>query len=423
MKHIGLIGQTSAAIRDIMVLGPSGIMSIVPDYGRPMYEPSKACITWHNGAKLHLFSAEEPERLRGPNLGYIWMDEFCSFPNLTEVWDMSQMCLRAGANPRTVITSTPKPSKLLKSLLEREGHDVVITRGSTYDNRANLAPSYFTSVVQMYENTRKGRQELNAEVLDDIDGALWTYSMIEAARLPAGTKPDYRRIVIAVDPATTAGEDSDETGIVVAGVGRDGRGYVIGDLSGRYSPEQWAAKAIAAYRMHRADRIVIETNQGGDMAEQTLRTIDRNVPITRVHAKRGKQTRAEPVAALYEQGRVSHIGMFERLEDQLCNFAPGNSNGDDDRVDALVYALSNLMTLGPGSFAIPPAALAAASRPGQYTARSRPIGGPRIPPPRALGGYTGSMSDLASPRSNNPAPAVPSNVFGSVSYSDKYGKG
>ena len=255
------------------------------------------------------------------------------------------MCMRAGNNPRTIISTTPKPSKLLKSLIEREGHDVVITRGSTYDNRDNLAPQYFDSVVSLYENTRKGRQELNAEVLDDIDGALWTYSMIDSARLPAGTKQDYSRVVIAVDPATTAGEDSDETGIIVAARGADGRGYVLADLSGKYSPQEWATKAIAAYKTHRADRIVIETNQGGDMAEQTLRTVNRHLPITRVHAKRGKVTRAEPVAALYEQGRVSHVGMFEKLEDQLCNFAPGSTGDNDDRVDALVYALSNLITL------------------------------------------------------------------------------
>jgi len=343
VRHIGLIGQTASAIRDIMVLGPSGIMSVVPAFDRPVYEPSKACITWRNGVKLYLFSAEEPERLRGPNLGYIWMDEVCSFPNLLEVWDMSQMCLRAGPNPRAVLTTTPKPSRLLKSLIAREGRDVVITRGSTYDNRDNLAPSYFSSVVAMYEGTRRGPQELNAEVLDDVDGALWTYSMIESARLPQGARPQFKRVVISVDPAATAGEDSDETGIICAALGEDNRGYVIADLSGKYSPQEWAAKAINAYRAHQADRIVIETNMGGDMAEQTLRTVDRNVPITRVHAKRGKVTRAEPIAALYEQGRVSHVGMFEKLEDQLCNFAPGSTDSPD-RLDALVYALSNLMT-------------------------------------------------------------------------------
>jgi predicted phage terminase large subunit-like protein len=292
--------------------------------------------------KLHLFSAEEPERLRGPNLGYAWCDELCSWANLTDVWDMLQLTMRIGANPRTVISTTPKPSKLLKSLIAREGADVVITRGSTYDNRANLAKGYFASVVSRYEGTRKGRQELNAKVLEDIEGALWNMTMIDATRLPKSAKPWFKRIVVAVDPAATAGEDSDETGIVVAAIGDDNRGYIIDDLSGKFSPQEWAAKVIAAYRSHQADRIVIETNMGGDMAEQTLRTVDRNVPITRVHAKRGKLTRAEPIASLYEQ-RVSHIGAFETLEDQLCSFAPGCSDSPD-RLDALVYALSDLMT-------------------------------------------------------------------------------
>ena len=234
VKHIGLIGQTASAIRDVMVLGPSGIMSIVPNFNRPVYEPSKAAITWHNGVKLHLFSAEEPERLRGPNLGYAWCDELCSWANLTDVWDMLQLTMRIGANPRTVISTTPKPSKLLKSLIAREGADVVITRGSTYDNRANLAKGYFASVVSRYEGTRKGRQELNAEVLEDIEGALWNMTMIDATRLPKSAKPWFKRIVVAVDPAATAGEDSDETGIVVAAIGDDNRGYVVDDLSGKF---------------------------------------------------------------------------------------------------------------------------------------------------------------------------------------------
>ena len=194
--------------------------------------------------------------------------------------------------------------------------------------------------------------------------------MIDSARLPAGTKQDYSRIVVAVDPATTAGEDCDETGIVVAARGADGRGYVLADLSGKYSPQEWATKAIAAYKTYRADRIVIETNQGGDMAEQTLRTVDRYVPITRVHAKRGKVTRAEPVAALYEQGRVSHVGMFEKLEDQLCNFAPGSTGDNDDRVDALVYALSNLITLNGAPLNFTPEMVAAVSRPGPFSHRN-----------------------------------------------------
>jgi predicted phage terminase large subunit-like protein len=346
VSHIGLVGQTSAAIRDIMVLGPSGIMSIVPNHDRPIHEPSKSLVTWNNGTKLHLFSAEEPERLRGPNLGYAWVDELCSWANLQNVWDMLSMCLRVGPNPRTVISTTPKPSKLLKSLIAREGKDVVITRGTTYDNRANLAPGFFSSVVSRYEGTRLGRQELNADILEDIEGALWNHDRIDATRLPLSAKDNawFRRVVVAVDPAMTAGEESDETGIIVSAIGEDDRGYILEDCSGRYSPREWAEKTIAAYRRNQADRIVIDVNAGGDMAENTLRMIDRSVPITRIHAKRGKLTRAEPVAALYEQGRISHVGMFPELEDEMCSFAPGlQGNGHDDRVDALVYSLSDLM--------------------------------------------------------------------------------
>ena len=219
--------------------------------------------------------------------------------------------------------------------------------------------------------------------------------MIDLARLPAGTKQDYQRVVIAVDPATTAGEDLDETGIIVAARGADGRGYVLADLSGKYSPQEWATKVVGAYKTHRADRIVIETNQGGDMAEQTLRTVNRHLPITRVHAKRGKVTRAEPVASLYEQGRVSHVGMFEKLEDQLCNFAPGSTGDNDDRVDALVYALSNLITLSGGPLIFSEADVLAVSRPGQMTRRHKPFrfGGRPRGAPMPLGGVTGNFSD------------------------------
>lgn len=259
--------------------------------------------------------------------------------NLTDVWDMLQLTMRVGANPRTVISTTPKSSKLLKSLIAREGADIVITRGSTYDNRAPTWPRV-TSLLWL---AGMRAHALNAEVLEDIEGALWNMTMIDATRLLKSAKPWFKRIVVAVDPAATAGEDSDETGIVVAAIGDDNRGYIIDDLSGKFSPQEWAAKVIAAYHSHQADRIVIETNMGGDMAEQTLRTVDRNVPITRVHAKRGKLTRAEPIASLYEQGRVSHIGAFETLEDQLCAYAPGCSDSPD-RLDALVYALSDVMT-------------------------------------------------------------------------------
>jgi phage terminase large subunit-like protein len=224
-----------------------------------------------------------------------------------------------------------------------------VTRGSTYDNRANLPPSFFSQIVKRYEGTRLGRQELNAELLEDVEGALWTRSMIEATRLAPATPVDCERIVVAIDPAVSVGEDSDETGIIVAGLGSwDGRGFVFEDLSGKFSPVEWAARAVAAYRRHMADRIVVEVNQGGDLVENVLRTVDPNVPIRRVHAKRGKLVRAEPVSALYEQARVSHVGAFEVLEDEMCSFAQGAPDSPD-RLDALVYALTDLMVTPAGS--------------------------------------------------------------------------
>jgi predicted phage terminase large subunit-like protein len=217
-----------------------------------------------------------------------------------------------------------------------------VTRGTTYDNRANLAASFFDQIIKAYEGTRFGRQELNAEILDDVPGALWTRAMIDAHRLASGTSVDCERIVIAVDPAVSVGENSDETGIVVVGMGFDGRFYVFEDASGKFAPIEWARRVVALYRRWMADRVVVEVNQGGDMVEATIRMVDRSVAIRRVHAKRGKMVRAEPVSALYEQGRVSHGGAFETLEDQMCSFAPGATDSPD-RVDALVYALTDLV--------------------------------------------------------------------------------
>jgi phage terminase large subunit-like protein len=249
-----------------------------------------------------------------------------------------------GKHPRQVVTTTPKPIKLLRELIANP--DTVVTRGSTYDNRENLAPAFFSQIVRKYEGTRLGRQELLAEILDDVPGALWTRDMIEATRLPPHSPIDFKRIVVAIDPAVSAGENADETGIVVAGQGWDGHAYVLEDLSGRYSPTEWATKAISGFRRWRADRIVAETNQGGDLIEATLRVVDPSAPLRRVHAKRGKLIRAEPVSALYEQRRAHHIGGFSELEDQLCSFAPGASDSPD-RLDALVYALTELMVEAP----------------------------------------------------------------------------
>jgi phage terminase large subunit-like protein len=344
------VGPTAADVRDVMVEGESGLLSIAPSWNYPTYEPSKRRLTWPNGAIATMYSSEEPDRLRGPQHGAAWCDELAAWRNVEDTWSMLQFGLRLGKTPRTTITTTPKPIKLLKELIAQHvGGDVVVTHGSTYENRDNLAPSFFSQIVRRYEGTRLGRQELNAEILEDIEGALWSRDIIEVGRRPKDYLPDLKRVVVAIDPAVSSGENSDETGIIVAGLDYDDQGFVLEDLSGRYTPTEWAKKAVGAYRRHRADRIVAEKNQGGAMVESTIRVVDPNAPIRLVHASRGKIVRAEPVSALYEQGRVSHIGGFAELEDQLCSFAPG-STASPDRLDALVYALTELMLggVGPG---------------------------------------------------------------------------
>jgi phage terminase large subunit-like protein len=339
-----LLGATAADVRDVMIEGESGILAISPDHNRPIYSPSKRRIEWNNGAVAVAYSAEEPDRLRGPQHSAAWVDELASFANLESTWAMLQFGLRLGRNPQQLVTTTPRPLKLLKQLIARD--DAVVTRGSTYDNRQNLPPSFFSQIIRKYEGTRLGRQELNAELLEDIEGALWSSHLIEAARLPKDHPLDLRRIVVAIDPAISVGENSDSTGIIVAGIGHDNHGYILEDLTGKFAPNEWAMRAIAAFKRHKADRIVAEANQGGAMVESTLRAVDANVPVKLVHASRGKITRAEPISALYEQSRVHHVGGFAELEDELCSYEPGSSKSPD-RMDALVWGLSELM-IGDG---------------------------------------------------------------------------
>jgi len=340
VSRIALVGPTAADARDVMVEGESGMMAICPNSNRPTYEPSKRRLTWPNGVQAALYSAEEPSRLRGPQHGAAWLDEIAAWANVVETWDMLQFGLRIGRKPRQVITTTPRPVKLLKELVKRDGKDVVVTRGRTIDNAANLAPSFLSQIVSKYEGTRLGRQELNAEMLEDTPGALWTLDLIEQGRRP---KADVlKRIVIAVDPAVSVSESSDETGIVVVGLGTDGHGYVLEDASGKYSPIEWARRAIALYRKWNADRIVAEANQGGQMVEHTIRTVDPNVSFKSVHASKGKILRAEPIAALAEQFRIHHVGVFPELEDQLTSYAAGSPDSPD-RLDAMVWAFTELM--------------------------------------------------------------------------------
>src|SRR5581483_2846921 len=259
-RHVALVAPTAADVRDVIVEGESGILAVSPGGGRPLYEPSKRRLTWPNGAIATTFSADEPARLRGPQHDLAWCDELAAW-RYPEAWDMLMFGLRLGNDPRAVVTTTPRPTKLVRGLIADP--NVAVTRGRSAENRANLAPAFLDRIVRRFEGTRLGRQELDAELLDDAPGALWSRATVEAARTDAA--PELRRIVVAIDPAATSGADADETGIVVAGKDEAGIGYVLDDLSGRYAPAEWARTAIAAWRRHRADRIVAEINNGGEM--------------------------------------------------------------------------------------------------------------------------------------------------------------
>ena len=334
VSYVALVAKTPADARDVMIEGESGLLAISPKHQRPEYEPSKRRLTWPNGAKALIYSSQEPDQLRGPQFDLAWGDEIRTWYYPQETWDNLMFGLRIGEHPRAVITTTPFPIAVIKKLLKSP--NVVVTRGTTYENRANLAPSFYSQIITRYEGTRLGRQEIYAELLEDVPGALWQRDLIKYS-----TAPQLKRVVVAIDPATTSGAESDETGIVVAGLGVDGRGYVLADYSKRISPDGWAKLAVDAYRKFGADRIIGETNNGGEMIELTLRTVDNTIPYKAVHASRGKQARAEPVAALYEQGKVSHVLPMPDLEDQLCTWTP-ETNESPDRLDALVWALTEL---------------------------------------------------------------------------------
>jgi phage terminase large subunit-like protein len=342
---IHLIAPTAADIRKVMIEGPTGgLLSCYPPDDRPNYEPSKGhLLTWPNGNIGYCFSADEPERLRGPQCCRFWADELASWRFGEDAWDNLQFGFRIGDELRGIITTTPKPIDLVRSILKDKA--TAVTRGSTYDNRGNLSPQFFESVIKKYEGTRLGRQELNAEILDDVPGALWTAEVIDKLRIKLSeVRWDLvARIVVAIDPAVTAGEDSDETGIVVAGITISGHVVVFDDLTCKESPMGWARVAINAYRKYRADRIVGEVNNGGDLVAANMFAVDPNIPFRSVRASRGKAVRAEPVAALYEQGRVHHVGYFERMEAQMCSYVPGANMKSPDRMDALVWAITELV--------------------------------------------------------------------------------
>lgn len=342
MSRIAIVAETAADARDVLVEGPSGILAVHPSDYRPMFEPSKRRLTWPNGCIATLYNAVEPDQLRGPQHDAALCDELAKWRYARETWDQLQFGMRLGPHPQVVVTTTPRPIPVLKEILADP--TTVMTRGSTMDNADNLAPSFMDAIVSRFEGTRIGRQELNAEMLIDVPGALWTRDMIDRTRMKS--EPQLKRVVVAVDPSGTAGGgEGDDIGIVVAGVDKDGHGYILADYSCNLSPDGWARRVNEAYQRHGADRVVAERNFGGAMVESVMRTANRNLPVKMVTASRGKVARAEPVAALYEQGKVSHVGSFIHLEDQMCAMTPGGYIGDGspDRMDAAVWALSDLM--------------------------------------------------------------------------------
>ena len=332
-----IVAPTHADARDTCVEGESGILNILKEYGvLKDYNRSISEIFLTNKSRIKLFSGEEPDRLRGPQFHGGWFDELAAFKR-PDAWDQYQFGARLGQHPQTIITTTPRPTKLVKDLVTRNG--VITVRGSTFDNAKNLAPSALAELKLRYENTRLGRQELYGEILDTVEGALWTREVIERARVT--DTPPLIRIVVAIDPAVTNNATSDETGIVAAGITSDNHYYVLSDKSLRASPDAWARQAVNLYHDLKADKIVAETNNGGDMVTLLIKQVDHSAPVKKVTATRGKQLRAEPISSLYEQGRVHHHGYFAELETQMCEWTPTSSESPD-RLDALVWAITEL---------------------------------------------------------------------------------
>lgn len=333
-RRAHLVGATAADVRDVMVEGPSGILACAPpDKGRPRYEPSKRRITYYNGAVAHTFSAEEPDRLRGPQCDVWWGDEPAAWQDaargdaLDTTFNNAMLGLRLGTRPHVVLTTTPRRVRLIRELVARPS--TVVTRASTYANLPNLAATFRQSVLAAYEGTRLGRQELHGELLEDVEGALW-----KEADILHGVFPDqFSRVVVAVDPSGS--KAGDEVGIVAAGKAGD-RGYVLADASGQFTPEGWARAAVSTYHDLHADRIVAEVNFGGDMVSSTLRQVDPNIPVKVLHASRGKLARAEPISAMYEQHRWTHCGTFPLLEEEMLTWTP-NDPQSPNRLDALVW--------------------------------------------------------------------------------------
>jgi phage terminase large subunit-like protein len=338
-KHIAIVAPTYAEARLVMIEGQSGLLSVHANHEKPHYESSKRTITWANGTIAQVFSADDYDGLRGPQFDAAWCDELAKWKHADNAWNMLQFALRLGDNPVAVITTTPRPIPLLIRLLKDSGTETSVSK--TTDNANNLAKPFLAEVQSRYAGTRLGRQELDGEVIADDPNALFKRDMLELNRV--SHHPELKRIVVAVDPPAGFGKSNNACGIVCVGLGVDDRAYVLDDASVQgVRPAKWAAKIIALYHARKADRVVAEINQGGAMVEQVIREVDEDVSFRAVHATRGKKARAEPVAALYEQGRVSHVGTFAELEDEMCNVI-GEGGKSPDRLDALVWAIADLM--------------------------------------------------------------------------------
>ena len=341
VARIALIGETWADARDVMVEGVSGILAAHGKWDRPQWEASRRRLTWRNGAIAQVFSAEDPESLRGPQFDAAWCDEVAKWRHAQEVWDMLQFGLRLGEWPRAMVTTTPRPLALLKKLMADPAN--AVTRASMRANAENLAPGFLRAIEERYGGTRLGRQEIDGAIVEERADALWSREMIERARI-AGAPP-LARIVVAVDPPAAAHKRADKCGIVAAGLDADGLVYVLSDATlAAARPAEWAARAVALYHDLQADALVVEVNQGGDMVASVIAQADPSVPVVKVRATRGKYLRAAPVALLYEQNRVRHVGAFPELEDEMCSLGPdGLLNGaSPDRLDALVWAITHL---------------------------------------------------------------------------------
>lgn len=336
-RRIGIISRTAADSRDIMVLGESGILAISPPWNKPTWNPSKRSITWTNGAEALCFSAEEPESLRGLQFDTLVMDELAAWKYQESTWDMAQFGLRLGKDPKCVIATTPKPHPLIKKLMQDP--TCVVTRGSTYDNKDNLAPAFLNAILSKYEGTRLGKQEIHAEILEDLEGAMWKREWIDNARVKEA--PELTRVVVGVDPSGSA--NGNACGIIVAGIDKNCNYYVIADCSILGTANEWAQAVVDAYHRYGADAIIAEKNYGGSMVEAVIRNAsDSLLNVKMVTATRGKAVRAEPVAALYEQGKVHHVGNLAMLEDELCSWVPGESKNSPNLLDAATWAITAL---------------------------------------------------------------------------------